>query len=380
MEFSLYVFLLTLFIAHDKLSTSSSPSRNTRNEVQQVPLDNISPATFESKDIKTSAVFNSNCQSFNKFGHFSSWTCNSPRLAKFASAELVIKPSMRIQEYRYRILVFGEMSTTETGDTILDEATSYQTWIYYEETDSWKMIASVVHGLPSNTRLRLVTICSSHAIILSPDAINSTWIFVFEQLRWKRVAIVGDGPSWTDIRYDIYAVAVESEHSLCSCSQDVLVFYAIGYQNYFVGYRLSCVIEQTTYRWERVGNHTISPFYIHFVGGWSGKTTVLALVNKCIWKYSVKKSIWNKTKLCIPHYIWLNIARTVYLDVYFVNDTREILCISIDRHSVIRLSVSTGVASVEQIPGDDLQPLVSFSLFRIENRHYAVRVAGQVVN
>ena len=228
MEFSLYVFLLTLFVAHDKLSTSSSPSRNTRNGVQQLPLDNISPEIFASKDTKTIGVFNNNCQSFNKFGHFSSWTCNSPRLAKFASAELVIKPSMRIQKYRYRILVFEEIPTTETGDTILDDATSYKTWIYYEETDSWKMIASVANGLPRMPWLRLVTICNSHAIILSPDAINSTWIFVFEQLRWNRVEIVGDRPSWTDIRYDIFAVAVESEHSLYSCSQDIFVFYTMA--------------------------------------------------------------------------------------------------------------------------------------------------------
>ncbi|XP_062509731.1 uncharacterized protein LOC134185865 isoform X1 [Corticium candelabrum] len=387
MEFSLYVFLFTLFIAHDKLSTSSSPSRNTRNEVQQLPLDNILPATFASKDTKTSAVFNSNCQSFNKFGRFSSWTCNTPLLTNSAFAKLVIKPSMRIQEYRYRILVFGEMSTTETGDTILDEATSYQTWIYYEETDSWKMIASVAHGLPSNTWLRLVTICSSHAIILSPDAINSTWIFVFEQLIWKRVAIVGDGPSWTDIRYDIYAVSVESEHSLCSCSQDVFVFYAIGdrnhfagYRNHFAGYRLSCVIEQTTYRWEKVGNYTIPVFsLVYLVGGWSGKTTVLALVDDCIWKYFVKKSIWTKTKLCIPYDIWLNYDNTFHLDVHFVNDTKEILCIHISRRLVYRLSVSNGDAFVDQIHGDDLEQLWLLSLYPTEAIKYVVRVAGQGV-
>ena len=32
---------------------------------------------------------------------------------------------------------------------------------------------------------------------------------------------MGDGASWTDIGNEFYAVAVESEHSLCSCSQDV---------------------------------------------------------------------------------------------------------------------------------------------------------------
>ncbi|XP_062510056.1 uncharacterized protein LOC134186156 isoform X1 [Corticium candelabrum] len=287
---------------------------------------------------------------------------------------------MRIQEYRYRILVFGEMSTAETGDTILDEATSYQTWIYYEETDSWKMIASVAHGLPSNTWLRLVTICSSHAIILSPDAINSTWIFVFEQLIWKRVAIVGDGPSWTDIRYDIYAVSVESEHSLCSCSQDVFVFHAIGDRNHFAGYRLSCVIEQTTYRWEKVGNYTI-PFLdgVYLVDGWSGKTTVLALVDECIWEYSVKKSIWNKTKLCIPYDIWPNIANKNHKDVHFVNDTTEILCINIGERVVIRLSVSNGDAFVDQIYGDDFEQLLPLSPYLIEARKYVVRVAGQGV-
>ncbi|XP_062509956.1 uncharacterized protein LOC134186064 isoform X1 [Corticium candelabrum] len=276
------------------------------------------------------------------------------------------------------------MSTAEIGDTVLDDATSYQTWIHYEETDSWKMIANVAHGLPSNTWLRLVTICSSHAIILSPDAINSTWIFVFEQLIWKRVAIVGDGPSWPsqiDIYSDIFAVSVESEHSLCSCSQDVFIFYAIGDRNHFAGYRLSCVIEQTTYRWEKVGNYTIPVLYgVYLVGGWSGKKTVLALVDECIWKYSVKKSIWNKTKLCIPYDIWPNNTNILYLDVHFVKDTREILCINIVQRLVIRLSVSNGVAFLEQIPFlDYLGPLLFLSSYSIEPRNYVVRVARQIV-
>ena len=147
-----------------------------------------------------------------------------------------------------------------------------------------------------------MTVCSSQAIILYPAASNSTWIFLLEQLRWKRVTIVGDGPSWTDVDYEFYAVAVESEHSLCSCSQDVFAFYPINQGNHFVGYRLSCVIEHTTYRWEKVGNYPIPSIYgVHLVDGWSGRTTVLALVDECIWKYSVTKSIWNKTKLCLPH-------------------------------------------------------------------------------
>ena len=385
MEFSLYVFLLTLSIAHYKLSKSSSPSRNARNKAQQLPLDKITPTTFASKDTKTFGSLNSNCQSFNKIGRVSSWTCNTPRLTNYRYALLVIKPSLTIiQEYRYRILVFGEISTRENGSAILDDANSYQTWIYYEEAKYWKMIASVPNGFLWKTWLRLVTICSSHAIILSPDVIDSAWIFLFEQLTWKRVAIVGDAPSWPDIRDDILAEAVESEHALCSCSQDIFVFYSIGDENDFVGYRLSCVIEQTIYRWEKVGNYTIPFFHsLHLVGGWSEKTTVLAMVDECIWEYSVKNSIWNKTKLCFPYESWKIIAKTV-LDVLFVNDTREILCISIRRCLLIRLSVYNGLAFVEQIQdGILLSTMSSYTLMFMSNSRisaeedmYVVRVAS----
>ena len=389
MEFSLYVFLLILSIAHYKLCRSSSPSPNTRNGAQQLRLDNISPTTFASKDTKTFEDFNSNCQSFTKFGRFSSWTCNTPHLSNYIYAVLVIQPSITIQEYRYRILVFGrKFLTRETGDAFLGNSNTYQTWIYYEETDSWKMIASVANGFLWKTWLRLVTICSSHAIILSPDAINSTWIFVFEQLRWKRVAIVGDGPSWTDIRDDIFVVAVESEHSLCSCSQDVFAFYRIDEGNDFVGYRLSCVIEQTTYTWKKVGNYTIPFFHsVQLVGGWSGKTTVLAMVDECIWTYFVQKSIWNKTKLCFPYDSWKITAETVS-DVLFVNDTKEIVYIGIFCEFLITLSVSNGTTVVEQIQQEYYYESIKSSynlLFRmnaitkVPKKSYIVHVASQSI-
>ena len=386
MELSWYTFLLTLSIANYKLSKSSSPSRNTKNGVQQLPLDNISPTTFASKDTKTFGGFNSTCQTFNKFGRFSSWTCNTPLMTNYTYAVLVIKPSMTIQEYRYRILVFGKtIFKRETGAAFLDNSNNYQTWIYYEEASSWKMIDSVANGYTWNTWLRLVTICSSHAIILSPDAINSTWIFMFEQLSWKRVAIVGDGPTWTDIRDDIFAEAVESEHSLCSCSQDISVFYPIGDGNHFVSYRLSCLIELTTYRWEKVGNNAI-PFShsLHLVGAWSGKTTVLAMVDGCIWQYSVKKSIWNRTKLCLPDDIWRIVAVDTIFDVLFINDRREILYINFLRYLVIRLSLFNGVVFVEKIQKeDDMESIISsYALLFMKNAmstevRYIVQVASQ---
>ena len=344
MEFSLYVFLFTLFIAHLQVET------------QGTEYNDISPTTFASKDTKTFRVYNSNGQCYNKFGRFNSWTCNTPQMTNFETALLVIKPSMTIQTYRYRILVFGEISKRKFGDASLGDANSYQTWIYYEETDSWKMIASVTNGPTWMHRIHLVTFCSSRAIILSPDAINSTWIFMFEQLKWKRVAIVGNGPSWTNINSDIFAVAVESDRSLCSCSQDVFVFYPNEDRNQIVSYRLICMEEQTTYLWEKVGNYTI-PFVrsLRLVGGWSGQTTVFAVVDECIWTYSVMKSIWNKTNLCFQYGTFRIVLNAVYSDFLFVNDTNEIIYISIDRRLVRKLSVSNGFALEEKISENSFQ-------------------------
>ena len=377
MEFSLYVLLFTLLIAHYKLSKSSSPSRNTRNGVQQLALDNISPTTFASKDTKTFEVYNSNGQYFNKFGRFNSWTCNTPQMADFETALLVIKPSMTIQKYRYRILVFGKMVERKFGDATLRDANSYQTWIYYAETYFWKMIASVANGPTWRTRSRIVTVCSSRAIILSPDAINSTWMFTFEEMKWKRVAIVGNGPSWKNIRYDIFAVAVESDDSLFSCSQDVFVFYPNEYRNQIVSYRLICVKDQITYRWEKVGDYTIACFgSLHLVGGWSGKTSVLAMVDECIWKYSINKSIWNKTKLCFQQNTSQIVSKAVFSDVLFVNDTQEIVYISIDRRFVSKLSVSNGVSFQEKIRRNYFQYSL---LYARKPPNYVVHFASQTI-
>ena len=282
---------------------------------------------------------------------------------------------MTILKDRYRILVFGEIYERKIGDGISDDGNSYQTWIYYEETNSWKIIASDANGPRWTNRLRLVTICSSRAIILSSDTINSTWIFLFQQLKWKRVAILGDAPSWSDIRYEIYAVAVESEDSLCSCSQDVFIFYPSTLRTHILSYRLSCVIEQTTYRWEKVGNYALPYFSkLYLVGGWSGKATVLATVDECIWKYSVKKSIWSKTELCFQS----KIEGMFHADVIFVNDTREIVYISISDHYVSNLSVANGVAFIDRMQKYDPKDSVSLFLGKTYNfRSYVLRVASQ---
>ena len=96
---------------------------------------------------------------------------------------------------------------------------------------------------------------------------------------------------------------------------------------------------------EKVGNYTIPFFHsLQLVGGWSGKTQVLAMVDECIWKYFVQKSIWNKTKLCFPYDTLKIIAETVS-DVVFVNDAREILYISTLRNLFIKLSVSNSLLS-----------------------------------
>ena len=344
-----------------------------------MPLDHILPGAAANKDTKPFSVSNSNGQSFNQFERFSSWTCNTPQLTNFGSAVLTTEPSTTVQKDHYRILILGGISTSNPEFNYVN---STQTWIYYEETNSWKRIANVANEPPGMIDFRLMTLCNSCAIIVSADAINITWIFLLKQLKWNQITIVGNGPSSMDMRNDYSAVAVEGEHSLCSCSQDVLVFFRINERSHLV-YRLSCLKEDTTYRWEKVGNYTI-PFLhsVQLVGGWSFETTVLALVDECIWKYSVKKSIWNKTKFCLPHDSWVKVE-DVFLEIVFVNDTREILFISIERRLVIGLSVSNGVSFVEKIQLDDpfwkqprtLNVKLGFSMYplRVVNRGRIVK-------
>ena len=378
MECSLYVFLLTLFTSHYKLSKSSSLSPNPKKEVTVQQISYLYTAAAN-KEIQPFGIVNSNCQSYNRFEHFSSWTCNAPQVAYFASALLVIKPSTTIQKYRYRLLVLGGISTPETNNPVSNDLNPNQTWIYYEETNSWQMIANVADEPPATMiSFQLATLCSSRAIIVSVYVMNSTWIFLLDQLTWKRVTIVGNGPSLTDIRHYVFAVAVNNVYSLCSCTQDVFVFYRSDEGNHFVMYKLSCVIEHTTYRWEKVGNYTI-PWSrrVYLVRDWSEKTTVLALVDECIWKFSVEKSIWNKTKHCLPYASWLRVADDV-AQAFFVNDTREILLISIGRLLVIGLSISDGVSFVDQIKVDDpifKRPRLFSSILLVYE--YAVRVVSR---
>ena len=165
MECSLYVFLLTIFKEHYKPSKSSFLSRTTKTGVPLENLLGILPRAAANKETKPSGVSNSNCQSYYKFERFNSWTCNAPQALQFGTALLVVKPSTTIPKYRYRILVYGgqfaQLTYRTTSAYLLN-----QTWIYHEETNSWKLI-SVANSPPAMSGFYLVALCSSRAIIVS---------------------------------------------------------------------------------------------------------------------------------------------------------------------------------------------------------------------
>ncbi len=346
MKRSLCVFLLTLFTAHYKLNKISSLAQNTADGVQSTPPNNTS-ATDSSNNV----VFKSGSQSYYDLESFNSWTCNTPHVDRFGSAQLFIKSSIETKGYLYRILLYGGIAKAGPGlfSKVRDQDT---TWIYYEETNSWKTIDNVANGPPPMSDLNLVTLCRSHAIMVHPYPTNRTWIFMSKQLEWKRVTIVGYGPAKSEY-FDIFvAVAVRSSNSSCACSEDVLVFVYLNQgqdSTTQVGsYRIRCVIEHRLYRWKKEGFHNFRSNRAHITSVVTypspAKRTLLFVAEKCIWTYSVEKSTWNKTKNCVP--TTYSILRAVYLPV-----TGEILFFSLTNRSIIRLLFSSTSTLYENILG-----------------------------
>ena len=227
------------------------------------------------------------------------------------------------------------------------------TWIYYEEINSWKTIDNVANGPPAMSYVQLVTLCSSHAVVVHLDAIKSTWIFMYKQLEWKQVTIAGYGPHVTN-KHDLFvAVAVRSSNSSCGCSEDVLVFVYLNHDWETITrvgyYRLSCVIEHTTYRWKKIGIHTFrsNRFHITYVVTPPGETTLVFVIARCIWTYSVEKSIWNESKICVL----VDPVTDLVLRPVFLTDTREILFFNLRNRSIIRLFLSNTSAFYEKNPG-----------------------------
>ena len=353
MKLSLYPLLSTLFTAQYMLKKSSSLSQITEDEVQKsTPVNTLSTDTLN-KETKANLGFSSSCQSPYKWERFDSWTCNTPQVSQFESAQLFIKSSREPKDYLYRILLFGGKNKPHNYVPPGFELQN-TTWIYYEETNSWKPIDNFANGPPAMSALRLVTLCSSDAIVVQLYDINSTWTFTTKQLEWKRVTIEGCGPHDTsDIVY-IYlvaAVAVKNSNSSCACNEDVLVFVFEGGEsmNQLACYRLSCVIEHTKYRWQKVGIYSLRTDRIQTVpigiSAPPGKI-LFFLVEKCILTYSVKKSSWNKSKMCFQ----VDPTTDSIFRPIFLSDTGEILFFT-KNHSVIRLSLSNTSTFLENILG-----------------------------
>ena len=249
MKLFLYVFLLIHLTAQSESTNISSLSKNTGDDRQEITSANILATTTADKS-DANVVFNTNSQTFTKWGLFNSWSCNTPQVHSYGSTQLFINSSVKTQEYLYRILVFGgSLIVRRRLKTTFKKQNT--TWIYYEETNSWETIGNGSNGPPAMTGPYLVTLCSSHAIVFHADSTNNSWIFVLDKLNWKRVTIIGDRPDPFALRPNSFiAVTVGSSNSFSFCSDDVLVFaYTLRPSvDRVVWYRLSCVVEHTTYR------------------------------------------------------------------------------------------------------------------------------------
>ena len=371
MKLFLYVFLLIHLTAHSESTNSSSLSKNTGDDIEKITPVNIIATTTAKKESDANVVFNTNSQTFNKWELFNSWSCNTPQVFSYGSTQLFINSSVKPQKYLYRILVFGGslLVRDRQGTTRKKQNT---TWIYYEETNSWKTIGNGSNGPPAITFPYLVTLCSSHAIVLNADTTNNTWIFVFEKLDWKRVTIVGDRPHPFEPRRNSFvAVTVSSSNFSCSCSDDVLVF---GYASILhsvetiVWYRLSCVVEHTTYRWEKVGHRDFfgDRISLDSITASPERRTLYFIVEKCVWTFSVEKSIWNETGNCMRNTFASYRPHDLDIKPVFVPETREFVSFSLVRRLISRVSLSNTTTSYEDIVG--LSPDI--------RNVYAVRVFG----
>ena len=372
MKLSLYLFLSILFTAHYELNESSFLSQNMADGVQKSVPVNTSGTDSLNKESKANIGFSSGCQCLYEWASFDSWTCNTPQLYPFGAVQLFVKSSIVTKESLYRILLFGEMTVSLSYVPPLFKLQT-TTWIYYEETNSWKPIDNAANGPPPMNQLQLVTLCSSQVIMVQFDDTNSTWIFMSKELEWKRVTIEGDGPHDTsDMFIDLFAaVAVQNSNSSCTCSEDVLVFvFEVSISIAQIGwYRLSCVSENTRYRWNKIGIYTFrgDRTQIVSVATPPKKKTLLFLVEKCIWTYSVKKSSWNKSNICFP------VGRTadfIFRPVFF-SDTEEILFV-LQNHSVIRQSLLNTSARYETTLGDIPYIEQVYAVRVVSNRRVAV--------
>ena len=371
MKCLVYLFLSTIFIAHYNLNKHSSLGQNILCRVQATAPVNTS-TDVSNKETKAIVGFKNSSLSFNKWDSFDSWTCNTPQVYHFGSTKLRISIESPIETKRdlFRILLFGGFSKLSSS---LDPQS--ETWLYYEETNSWKSIDDVTNGPPAISHVQLATLCSSHAILVDTCRRNSSWIFMPRRLEWKRVMIAGYGPyiySTSDyLRVELFAtVAVRSSNSSCDCSEDVLVFVylspllesitQLGY------YRIICVIEHTMYRWKKVGSQKFRADrdQITIVATQPGKETLYFIVEKCIWTYFVEKSIWNETRTCLT----FDPKFDFYLTPVFQSDPAEIIFFRLTNHLIVRLLLSNGSVFFEKNLG--LIPQI--------DQVYSVRVVSNI--
>lgn len=298
------------------------------------------------------------------------WTCSAPDGERAGSA--AFSTPVNVERALHRILVLGVNSANNDSD--FGDVIFYATWIYYEETNSWRIVNSQPHGGPpwldSPT---LVTLCNEYVILLHDNLINnnSTWIFFTKTEEWQKVAIIRKGHTRMPLRIgsDI-PVAVSDLSTSCSCRESVILFHCDSNNSLTLFHELRCVDEAKTYAWEeRRAKSPGTPkgaVCSSFTTSMS-KDIVFAIVEQCLWHFSVKTTMWTPTTSCSQKLAFMKVA----LAFASVNrsDPESYMFFNIVGRPVIRLSMSNFPISEERILGYAPVIMTIFSM-RVLNRNH----------
>ena len=232
----------------------------------------------------------------DRWSRFDSWTCNTPQVNLYGRAEFFASGE---EEHLDRILLFGGQIWPESlgYDTAVNE-----TWIYYEETNSWRIVENLSETPPGLVNPSLVTFCNSYVLLIHPSFINSSWVFRLDSKQWKRVYFEGDtNVNLQPYRFVAIAVHVTDSHRSW-CGETVLVFpCGFGINDWSTFHQLVMGNNTNTYTWKRIslasGVHPVATTCSSVVTSVS-KDTVFAIAESCLWYFSVRTSKWTSTTSC----------------------------------------------------------------------------------
>ena len=294
----------------------------------------------------------------NEWRVFQNWACNAPQVRREATTAFTETVEGSQVD---RVLLIGGLASVGS----LNYRHSYlnTTWVYYEETNSWRVADNLSARRPGSRSISLVTVCNEYVIQRPAFVRNSTWIFLVKTKEWQQVPLDGESPSSksyvsSNLGYGVVYVAVRDTHTACHCRQAV-IFVPCGSHHYNISsmHQLICVndSDRMSYRWTTISaKHPGYPVEIicQSVISSASKEMILAIVNGCLWYYNVHVATWTPTTSCthaqLPAY--KSLLSTAITEVE--QNVRSYTFLDLLNLRVICLSLSNLPATSERILGN----------------------------